>query len=237
MGAAPAQQTGAKPAHPQYTSDQIKSIIADVARSMGIDPNLAIATAEVESGLNPYSVGDSGTSFGLFQLHRGGELGSMTPEQAYDPATNTRRALSEFVKVAKTHPGIDPGQLAALSQRPADPSGYARKVDSALSHLGPAPTGSVGGTPVSTVDNPLNPLSGLSGIGDTLNTLNSKSFWVRVAFIVGGLIVVLIGVAALARDGTLSHPQDAPPIQQNGKSSVVGKGGSTSTEAEEAAAA
>lgn len=31
------------------------------------------ATGYLESGFNPFSVGDSGTSFGIFQLHRGGQ--------------------------------------------------------------------------------------------------------------------------------------------------------------------
>ncbi|MCZ4497218.1 MAG: hypothetical protein JWM25_1803, partial [Thermoleophilia bacterium] len=79
-------------------------------------------------------VGDGGTSFGLFQLHEGGMLtaAGLTPDQAFDPRTNATVALKslahEWAKGAKR----SPGEIAAASQRPADPAGYARKVDAAM---------------------------------------------------------------------------------------------------------
>lgn len=118
----------------------VAEIVSSIAQSLGVDSRLAIAAGQVESGLNPQAIGDSGSSFGVFQLHRGGELGSLTPAQAFDPATNARVALSRFADVIRTHPQVtDPGQIAALAQRPADPVGYARKVDDALSKLGGIP--------------------------------------------------------------------------------------------------
>lgn len=97
------------------------------------DPTLAVATALQESGLDPQAVGDQGTSFGLFQLHRGGELGSLTPTEAFDPRTNAAVALQTFERTeAKYGTFNDPGALAAASQRPADRVGYAQAVDSHL---------------------------------------------------------------------------------------------------------
>jgi hypothetical protein len=107
----------------------VTAIITKVAQELGVDPKLAIAIARQESGLDPRSVGDNGTSFGLFQLHRGGELGNMSPEQAYDPETNARTALSQVAAVAKQHPDWSPGKIAAAAQRPADQAGYAKSVD------------------------------------------------------------------------------------------------------------
>jgi len=79
--------------------------LMDIATRMGVAPELALATAGWESThslkLNPFAKGDNGTSFGLFQLHQGGELGNLTPKQAYDVGINTRRALSEFAIVGK----------------------------------------------------------------------------------------------------------------------------------------
>lgn len=120
----------------------ITDIITEVARSLGVPPDLAIATAQVESGLDPNAIGDQGTSFGLFQLHQGGELGSLSPQQAFDPRTNATVALTQFAQVEQQHPGADPGWIAAWAQRPADPAGYAAKVDAALAQVDAG-----GGTP------------------------------------------------------------------------------------------
>ncbi len=105
-------------------------IVAGVARQMGVDPVAAVATMLVESRGNNRAVGDRGTSFGLFQLHRGGELGNLSPWQAFDPVTNAEVALSEF----RRNEGRcgSPGELAAISQRPRNRYAYARMVDAAV---------------------------------------------------------------------------------------------------------
>lgn len=106
------------------------AIVAEVAKEKGVDPATAIAAMLVESGGNNKAVGDGGTSFGLFQLHQGGELpAGWTPEQAFDPRKNAEVALSVF---AQQQDKSDPGQLAAAAQRPGDPAGYAVKVDENL---------------------------------------------------------------------------------------------------------
>lgn len=120
---------GAQPADLATAAANAK-IVANVAREMGIDPVTAVAVMLVESGGNHKAVGDNGSSFGLFQLHRGGELGNLTPEQAFDPVVNARVALAEFQRLESKY--SDPGQLAAASQRPADASNYAQKVDATL---------------------------------------------------------------------------------------------------------
>jgi hypothetical protein len=102
----------------------IHNIIA-TAQAMGKDPATAIATAMHESGLNPFAVGDHGTSFGLFQLHKGGELGKMSPQQAFDPITNMRTALSHFGSGSG-------GAVAAHAQRPLNPTAYAKAVDALM---------------------------------------------------------------------------------------------------------
>lgn len=109
-------------------SNVINDIIAQ-ARAYNLDPRLALADAQVESGLNPRAVGDNGTSFGLFQLHQGGELGSLSPAQAFNPTTNAHVSLGVMSQVAAAHPGASPGEIAALAQRPANPSAYAAQVN------------------------------------------------------------------------------------------------------------
>jgi hypothetical protein len=107
-------------------------IVADVARSKGVDPATAVAAMLAESGGRSDAKGDNGTSFGLFQLHKGGELGKMSAQQAYDPRKNAEVALSEFARKQSHY--SDPGKLAAAAQRPKDRAAYALAVDNNLKY-------------------------------------------------------------------------------------------------------
>lgn len=109
-------------------------VVAEVAREQGVDPTVAVAMMLVESGGDAGAVGDNGTSFGLFQLHEGGMLtaAGLTPAQAYDPRTNATVSLRSLAHEWKKGPGRSPGEIAAASQRPADPAGYAAKVNAAM---------------------------------------------------------------------------------------------------------
>lgn len=110
-------------------------VVAQVARERGVDPAVAVAMMLVESGGRATAVGDGGTSFGLFQLHEGGILtaAGLTKEQAFDPRTNANVALKSYRhEWSKGHERRTPGEIAAASQRPADPVGYAAKVNAAM---------------------------------------------------------------------------------------------------------
>ncbi len=109
-------------------------VVARIAAQRGVDPTLAVAMMLVESGGNASAVGDGGTSFGLFQLHEGGMLtgAGLSPQQAFDPATNADVALRSLAREAANGGNRTPGQVAAASQRPADKVGYAAKVDAAM---------------------------------------------------------------------------------------------------------
>lgn len=52
----------------QRAKADVTSVIKQTAIKQGIDPNLALAVAEVESSLNPKATGKAG-EVGLFQLH------------------------------------------------------------------------------------------------------------------------------------------------------------------------
>lgn len=110
----------------------VEQIITNVANQLGIPPNVALAIANQESGLNPNSVGDNGSSFGLYQLHQGGELGSHTQAWADDPYNNAMTALQVVANVRKQNPSMSWGQVAAAAQRPANQGAYAQSIDSAL---------------------------------------------------------------------------------------------------------
>lgn len=117
----------------------LATLIMNQARKTGADPYTLLATAMVESGLNPNAVGDGGSSYGLFQMHVGGAGGS-----SHDSA---RRYLDPNVAVenrARAFRGGSGGAFAASVQRPADQAGYARKVDAVIAQLkaGKMPKGS-----------------------------------------------------------------------------------------------
>lgn len=50
------------------TREEVELLIREVAISQSIDPDLAVAIAEVESGMNPLAIGKRG-EVGVFQLH------------------------------------------------------------------------------------------------------------------------------------------------------------------------
>ena len=50
-------------------SNPMMELVYNKAIQKGVDPALALALVERESGFNPNAIGDSGKSFGLFQIH------------------------------------------------------------------------------------------------------------------------------------------------------------------------
>lgn len=111
------------------SGNDVVDLITRVARELGVDPKLALAIAQQESGLNPMAIGDGGHSVGLFQLNDAGEGAGMSVAARQDAETNARIALTQVAAVAREHPDWTPGQIAAAAQRPADQAGYAQKVN------------------------------------------------------------------------------------------------------------
>ena len=188
--------------------------ITKVAEADHIDPNLAIAIARQESGLDPYRVGDQGTSFGLFQLHKGGELpaawaagpyvaghGGSIPIKATDPTANAQVALSVVQSVQNAHPTWSPGQIAAAAQRPADQPGYARSINSMIG--GSSNYNALANTSAPTAQTAgLEQLvPGLSGVTDTLSffkELFKPENIIRVAEAVAGFTILTVGVGMIS---------------------------------------
>ncbi len=209
---------------PAYNySPAVTAAITTAALEYGVPIDLAFADAKVESGGNPQAVGDNGTSFGLYQLHQGGELGTLTPQQAFDPLTNARVALRQFGNVIRSYPNItDPGTIAAKAQRPADPIGYAGKVDSVLNNYGTGTTVATpatgGAQPVSAAGDALGGALGALGgplgqAGGTLlgsgaagsavggivnNALGLPDNWpIRLGYLIAGGILGVVGLLAV----------------------------------------
>lgn len=103
---------------------QKRAFIIRLGTNLGLDPRALIAVAMSEGGFSG-AVGDTGTSFGPFQLHRGGALPSVANPQAWaNSRAGLRYALRQIAGVARGRQGR--GAIANIVrrfERPADPAG------------------------------------------------------------------------------------------------------------------
>ncbi len=75
--------------------------VASVAMQYGVPDSIWETVADAESGYNVAAVGDNGTSFGLFQLHQGGQLPSQynnNPRAVFDPRLNAEIAMPAIAR-------------------------------------------------------------------------------------------------------------------------------------------
>lgn len=102
----------------------INDIVSQVAESYGVPPWIALDIMQVESGGNPSAVGDQGTSFGLFQLHKGGGQGDGYPLSVLlDPVRNTEIAMSPIARAYRQ--GVQQGLTGySLLEYTASHSGH-----------------------------------------------------------------------------------------------------------------
>jgi murein DD-endopeptidase MepM/ murein hydrolase activator NlpD len=128
---------------------EVRAIIEEEAQAAGVDPQLALAVAFQESGFNNEAIGDSGNSGGPFQENSRGRGAGRPMAQRFDVRGSARRFIAELQTTARKFPGVDPGTLAARTQRPADAAGYARSINAMLQGRDPnfsrAVSGAVGG--------------------------------------------------------------------------------------------
>ena len=83
-------------------NQDIKSMIVRIANEVGVDPAIALAIAQQESGFNPNAIGDGGKSFGLFQIHS-----DFHPDYkgGTDPEANARYGLTLFKRLLDANGG------------------------------------------------------------------------------------------------------------------------------------
>lgn len=90
-------------------------------------PVAYVASALVESNLDPNAIGDNGDSVGLFQENINGRGHGLSVAQRSDPNENARRAAEEFSRTAGAGP-----ERAFNAQRPADHDGYIAAIKSRM---------------------------------------------------------------------------------------------------------
>ncbi|HET9560321.1 MAG TPA: transglycosylase SLT domain-containing protein, partial [Actinomycetota bacterium] len=111
---------------------QVAATIREEAEAAGVDPQLALAVAWQESGFNNEAIGDQGNSGGPFQEHSGGRGAGRPMQQRFDVRGSAQRFIAELKATMRKHPGVNPGRLAALTQRPYDAAGYERNINAML---------------------------------------------------------------------------------------------------------
>lgn len=220
-------------AEPLY-GDPLKKFIADEALRRKLDPLAVLSVANVEGGFSG-AVGDSGSSFGPFQLHIGGALPSSVATQGADYAktwANTPEGLSYALDrigaIAAGQKGISAiAAIVNLFERPTAPGpevqrawgtyqgwsssggGITGTLGDVLGGIGDAP-GKVKGAVTGGVD----AVAGAAGdvkdatvsVGKFLGKLADPHFWLRALQVVAGAILVGTGLVLLAAQVGLSTP-------------------------------
>jgi len=153
-------------------------LVDAIQRLGGSYAPILLATALVESGGRLDAVGDGGMSIGPYQMHSRGRGYGVPPAKRMDPVFSTTSALAEFKRFAAK--GLSGPELAYAAQRPADRSGYIRKIASVLPEaqriLGsgggggaaPAPAGGGGRRGAARGGGALDQMQGAAGIGGGL---------------------------------------------------------------------
>lgn len=103
-------------------------ILADTSNQR-LRQSMLLGSALEGGWTSPYPVGDHGTSFGPFQLHRGGALDSLggTPQQAQDPKWAVKAMMPRYAQAAnqiseqqwKNNPEVAAEQTARIAEGPA----------------------------------------------------------------------------------------------------------------------
>jgi hypothetical protein len=103
--------------------------IRQLSKKYGLDPHAVLAVVSVE-GLSG-GVGDNNTSFGPFQLHRGGALPAGKDKAWAESPAGLEYAVRKIASVAKGLRGEAAIRaIVTKFERPADPSGEIKKARS-----------------------------------------------------------------------------------------------------------
>lgn len=117
---------------PNDIDPSVVDAVLRAAHDTNVPYPLALALIQQESGFDPnaHHVSDSENSWGVAQLNTmGGEGAGLPAYILQDPYSNAKVAFTRVTQVMQQNPGADWGTIAALAQRPGDPTGYARSIN------------------------------------------------------------------------------------------------------------
>jgi Lysozyme like domain len=183
----------------------------------------AIALAESGGNSQAHNGVAPDNSYGLWQINMLGAMGPQRRQQfgissndaLYDPLTNAKAAYKVYqqqgLKAWSTYTGGSYKAFLPEVNTAADRQNNLMDAGKIGDPSGPNLYSVVTGS-ADAVTNPF---------GTVWDTVNNRWFWVRIAFIVAGLIIVLIGIRALVEGGTFNAPSAPTPIRRNGSASAL----------------
>lgn len=194
-----------------------------------------LTTASLESGLNPSDVGDSGTSFGLFQAHNGrwgitqADLGNATKQaQAAEPdyySAVTQASQSSLLNGGAT--GYE--QIGYKVERPAQTyyaSQGTKRVNQAFKAAqdaltGKLPPGSAGTSTTTTTTTPTSGSGSSSGgISPSGVASSITAGFISIALMLVGAVLIVMGIKALGGASSV-EPQNNSQDEDQGKGKDV----------------
>lgn len=97
----------------------VYNAVAPIAREYNVPDSVWETIAYEESGFNTQAVGDQGTSFGLFQLHEGGQLPHSyysDPQAVFDPTLNAQLAMPSIAQAYQDSGTVNTNSLSWWEQ-------------------------------------------------------------------------------------------------------------------------
>lgn len=193
----------------------IYNAVNPIAIQYGVPTQLWEDVAYTESGYNPQAVGDTGTSFGIFQLHEGGQLpAGVSGPSTFDPTLNARLAMPAIARAWNNlkstfnptssswwqsfaaqsgHPGGAPGQSVTINE--------ATKLQSGWSGGGSIPVVSGVQDAINAATSGTDPVSAFSGqAGIIVQNLTTPSFWIRIGIGVAAIVLIVLALLYFVKD-------------------------------------
>lgn len=185
-----------------------------------LDPQAVLAVADQEGASG--AIGDNGSSFGPWQLHKGGAYPASAPQSAqaanawaWSPA-GVDYALASMSKVAGGLRG--PAAVTAIVTRFERPANPGAETAAALSDYGHAPStrskGAAGAVTGGGGSSGGGSSGGGGGIFGGIESAISFVFSIRFVEIVGGGVLVLLGLLLLTRQVGLAPPSAPAELEE-----------------------
>jgi len=191
----------------------LQDYIREQSVRRGLDPNAVLAVATVEGGFGG-AIGDSGSSYGPFQLHVGGALPAGKTNAWARSNAGISYALNKIATVAKGLTGKDAiNAIVTKFERPAAPQA---EVTKAYDVYRQSPNTSATPSSNESANNPPDRAGGQTGNMSNrpgassdpkqlpgvsvLSALGKKNTYVRAGEAIAGIVCLFMGISLLAKE-------------------------------------
>lgn len=191
----------------------LKDYIREQSIRRGLDPNAVLAVATVEGGFSG-AIGDSGSSYGPFQLHVGGALPAGKTNAWARSEAGINYALNRIASVAKGLTGRNAiNAIVTKFERPAAPQAEVTRAydvyrSSPKTTTKPSASEAANDPPQRGGVDWSNPVSAAGDLlqvpdlpgSDVLSALGKKDTYVRAAEGLAGVVCLFMGISLLAKE-------------------------------------